>query len=236
MAVKCLCIFASVGTVAAILSGYKDVVVSNEQSANEATLQYKGVKINHQYSKSSEFEVSYQALLRYNFRESTRYYSLLRPLREIAVSREFCAKYFDNYQDVFSSCNRAFTQKISGLQWCGKCPKCAAVYLLFAPFIEESKLIQLFSKNLLLDTELEDTYRQLLGLGRSKPFECVGEIAESRWAMDQLKHVYPELEKYKFERISDVDVWQVSAHSIPNDIIKQLDFSSIAARLVRYTD
>src|SRR3989344_7156114 len=49
-------IFACVGVVVAILSGYRDVVVSNESSASESSLTYHRVPINHQYSKSFAFE------------------------------------------------------------------------------------------------------------------------------------------------------------------------------------
>ena len=96
-------IFACVGTVVAILSGKRDVVVSNEQSANEPTLVYEGVAINHQYSKSQEFESAYQALLQHNFNDSTRYYSSLRPLSELYIAELFAKVGFDKYKAVFSS-------------------------------------------------------------------------------------------------------------------------------------
>ena len=37
-------IISSVGVIVAILTGRRDVVVSNEQTANEPTLKYKGVR------------------------------------------------------------------------------------------------------------------------------------------------------------------------------------------------
>ncbi len=49
-------IFACVGAVVAVLSGKQQAVVSNENSANEPTLHYQDVAINHQYSKSLAFE------------------------------------------------------------------------------------------------------------------------------------------------------------------------------------
>ena len=66
-------IISSVGVIVAILTGRRDVVVSNEQTANEPTLEYRGVSINHQYSKSQQFERDYQRFLRNSYGESIRY-------------------------------------------------------------------------------------------------------------------------------------------------------------------
>ncbi|MBW3569352.1 hypothetical protein KY385_04445 [Candidatus Parcubacteria bacterium] len=216
-------IFACVGSVVAILSGYRDSVVSNEQSANESTLNFKNHEINHQYSKTSEFERNFQKILANQFGDSIRYYSLIRPLREIAVVREFALKYFDKYAGVFSSCNRAFTQNAGKIFWCGRCPKCAGVYLLMAPFIDADKLASVFSSNLLLEPQLELIYRQLLGIQGDKPFECVGEIAENRWAMSRMKSHYPNLAKYKYQEASDEKVWNLSEHNIPADVIDRFN-------------
>jgi UDP-N-acetyl-alpha-D-muramoyl-L-alanyl-L-glutamate epimerase len=211
-------IFASVGTVVAILSGRQDNVVSNEQSANEPTLSYDGVSINHQYSKSQEFESSYQALLQARFGESVRYYSLLRPLSELRIAELFAAKGFDTYHDVFSSCNRAFTHDSPGLFWDGKCPKCAFVFLALTPFVEREKLEALFGKNLLLDESLHLTYRQLLGIEGDKPLECVGEVRESRAAMRLAQSTYPELAQYEFELPDDYDFREIQSHEMPAEI------------------
>ncbi|MGI9028267.1 MAG: endonuclease domain-containing protein [Candidatus Saccharimonadales bacterium] len=211
-------ILACVGTVVAILSGKRDVIVSNERSADEPTLEFKGVSVNHQYSKSSEFEKDYQALLAADFNESIRYYSLLRPLSELMIAKLFAEIGFEKYKTVFSSCNRAFTKDCERLFWCGECPKCAFVYLALAPFIEEAKLIELFGKNLLLEPQLAATYRQLLGINGNKPMECVGEIAESRWAMDAMKQKYPALRSFIYDKGGTGSVWELSNHSIPPEV------------------
>lgn len=211
-------IFACVGTIVAILSGRRDNVVSNEQSANEPTLSYEGVSINHQYSKSQEFEQSYQQLLGANFGESLRYYSLLRPLSELRIAELFAAEGFDKYRDVFSSCNRAFTHDSPGLFWDGQCPKCAFVFLALTPFVEREKLEALFGKNLLLDESLRPIYRQLLGIEGDKPLECVGEVRESRAAMRLAQSAYPELAQYEFELPDDYDFRELQSHEMPAEI------------------
>ena len=208
-------IFACVGSVVAILSGKRDVVVSNEQSANEPTLEYNGVAINHQYSKSQEFESDFQALLQHYFGDSLRYYSLLRSYSELHISKLFSQIGFEKYKDVFSSCNRAFVHTSDHMSWCGECPKCAFVFLVLTPFIERSELENLWGKNLLLAPELESTYRQLLGIEGNKPLDCVGEVKESRSAMQLAFETYPELKtKFTFEIPGDYN-WQTPG---PNEL------------------
>lgn len=216
-------ILACVGTVVAVLSGYRDVVVSNENSANEETLQYQGVAINHQYSKSIFFERTFQGHLQRQFGESLRYFSFLRPLSEIRIAELFAVQGFDKYRDVFSSCNRAFTHNSTQIFWDGTCPKCAFVFLALTPFVERQKLEALFGgKNLLLDPELETTYKQLLGIAGDKPLECVGEVKESRAAMRLAQQKYPELAKYQFELPEDYDFRTLYAHSMPLELYETI--------------
>jgi hypothetical protein len=212
-------IFACVGTIVAILSGRRDSVVSNEQSANEPTLTYEGVAINHQYSKSQEFEQAYQKLLQQHFGDSLRYYSLLRPLSELRIAELFSFSSFEKYHDVFSSCNRAFTHESNHMFWDGTCPKCAFVYLALTPFVAPEKVQALFDgNNLLLDPALEATYRQLLGIEGDKPLECVGEVKESRAAMREAQKTHPELAKYQFELPEDYNFRALASHEMPPEI------------------
>lgn len=216
-------ILACVGTIVSILAGYSDAVVSNENSANEPTLHYQGVAINHQYSKSLEFEQNYESLLKHCFGDSLHYFSFLRPLTELRISELFAKYGFEKYKDVFSSCNRAFVHTSHELFWCGECPKCAFVFLALTPFVERAKLEALWhGKNLLLDEELEPTYRKLLGIEGDKPLECVGEIKESRAAMRLAQKIYPELTKYQFDVPENYDYKQLAPHSMPAGLYELL--------------
>jgi len=216
-------ILASVGTVVAVLSGKRDVVVSNEQSANEETLLYQDIEINHQYSKSSAFEEAYQTILQSSFGDSLRYYSLLRPFSELRISELFAHSAFEKYKDVFCSCNRTFTHDSHKMSWCGECPKCAFVFLALTPFVDRVELEKLWGKNLLLDPSLEILYRQLLGIEGDKPLDCVGEVKESRSAMQLAFEMYPELgKKYQFEIPTDYNWRALSRDALPDDI--QLTF------------
>ncbi len=219
-------ILAAMGIVVAVLSGRRDVVVSNESSASEPNLHYRGADINHQYSKSLEFERLFQDYLSSQFGSTFRYYSLLRPFTEVKVAEIFAKVAFEKYKDVFSSCNRAYVFASDHMSWCGECPKCAFVFLAMTPFIDRKKLESLWGgKNLLLDPKLEPTYRQLLGVEGDKPLECVGEIKEARSAMDLAKQLYPELEKYKYEIPANYDFRAFSPHSMPSEVYKILERS-----------
>jgi UDP-N-acetyl-alpha-D-muramoyl-L-alanyl-L-glutamate epimerase len=213
-------IFGAVGAIIAVLTGQCDVVVANEQSANEPTLVYEGVAINHQYSKSQEFERDYQAYLKHHFGDGLRYYSFLRPMSEVFISEVFSKIAFEKYKDVFSSCNRAFLQPEGKLQWCGECAKCAFIFIAMTPFIPRAELEKLWKgKNLLLDPELEPMYRNLLGIEGEKPLDCVGEIKESRAAMRHAEDIYPELKgKYTYDLPEDYDYHQLMSDEMPADI------------------
>ncbi len=211
-------ILACVGTVVAILTGYRDVVVSNESSASEPNLVYQGQPINHQYSKSLEFEKAYQKYLARWFGDSVRYYSLLRPLSEVRIAELFSKQSYRKYKNIFSSCNRAYTHISDKIYWCAQCPKCAFTYLILSPFLDKAELEELFSKNLLIDTDMEPVYRQILGIEGHKPLECVGEIKEARAAMRMAQKLYPQLDKYVFDLPRDYDYRRLTEHSMPSEI------------------
>ncbi len=217
-------IFAAVGTIVGILSGYTSQVVSNENSANEPTLTYQNVAINHQYSKSLEFEKDYQTHLHQTQGSDSSYFSFLRPLSELSIAKLFSKVAFDKYKHLFSSCNRAYIHGQTHMSWCGECAKCAFTFLILTPFVKRVELETLWGKNLLLEPSLESIYRQLLGIEGDKPLDCVGEVKESRAAMKMAQDLYPELSKYKFELPDDYDYRAQALHSMPNDyfeILKQ---------------
>ena len=214
-------IIAACGVIVAILTGRQDVTVSNELSANEPTLYDDGFAINHQYSKSAEFEADFQDLLAHLFKNGPRYYSFLRPLSELRIAELFCmADSFTRYQGTFSSCNHAYARGNDHIIWDGTCPKCAFFYLAMEPFAKEEQLATIFSgKNLLHEPELEQTYKQLLGIDGDKPLECVGEIKESRTAMRLSQMRDANLaEKYQFDIPEDYDYKALGAHHMPPEI------------------
>jgi hypothetical protein len=169
---------------AAILYGYRWVVFSNESSASEATLSdEQGRPVNHQYSKSLEFERALRSQIAARISPGIEYFSLLRPLNELAIAQRFAG--MTQYHEVFSSCNRNFHldgSRIPG-RWCGQCPKCRFTALALAPHLAPDRLQAIMGVDMLGQPGQEEGFRALCRLGVEKPFECVGGVNESRAAM-----------------------------------------------------
>lgn len=168
----------------ACILGKKYIVLSNESSANETYV--KGARINHQYSKSTEFERDFREYCAASFGSCPEYFSLLRPLSEWQIAREFVK--YPQYFGVFQSCNLGSKTNV----WCGKCAKCLYVYTLLASFLDDDTLIKIFGCNMLEKAELSDMLDGLMLDGEDKPFECVGTKNEVRlslkMALDRRKH------------------------------------------------
>jgi hypothetical protein len=168
---------------AAVVLGMDQVVFSNERSASYGSLIPGTGEVNHQWSKGWAFESMFADWLQSHVAADLRYYSLLRPLSELAVARQFARS--SHYDAHFSSCNRNF--HILGerptSRWCGVCPKCHFVFLALAPFMPKTRLVGIFGRNLLDDPAQAAGFDALLEYQDHKPFECVGEGRESRAAM-----------------------------------------------------
>ncbi len=171
---------------AAVLHGFDQVVFSNERSASYGSIIPGTGEVNHQWSKGWAFEDAFGAHVQARVAADLRYYSLLRPLSELAVARQFART--DRYDHHFSSCNRNF--HILGERpvnrWCGVCPKCHFVFLALAPFMPKPRLVSIFGRNLLDEPAQMPGFDALLEYRDHKPFECVGEGRESRAAMAAL--------------------------------------------------
>ena len=169
--------YAFAAVLAAKASGLTDVVLSVERSANEGNTEYLGMEINHQYAKSFEFERALQQYVRTHIDPSIRIFSLLRPLYEIQIIRIFTA--YPKYFSHFVSCNRGLK---SGM-WCGTCAKCAFMFAGLSAFLAPDVVVTIFKKNLFEQAELVSLYRDLVGLGDTKPFDCVGTFDENMLAL-----------------------------------------------------
>ena len=159
---------------ASILTGIPNVALSNESSANESTV--LGTSVNHQYSKSLEFEDDFRA-----YCPGFNYFSFLRPLSELQIAMLFSQ--FVDYHDVFRSCNVGSKQDI----WCGHCAKCLFAYIILSPFIAPARLNRIFGKSMLDDLSLQHEFDQLTGQAETKPFECVGTVNEVLAALSMAK-------------------------------------------------
>ncbi len=160
--------FSSV--ISAYLTGRRYICLSNETSANESTV--KDSFVNHQYSKSFEFEQDFRTYIAGVIDTQITYFSLLRPLAEIQIAQLFAQA--KAYHKVFRSCNVGSKKGI----WCCNCPKCLFVYIILLPFLSEAELIEIFGENLLNKESLDKDFKELCGISENKPFECVGTRAE----------------------------------------------------------
>src|SRR5687768_5246768 len=171
---------------AAVVLGLDQVVFSNERSASYGSLIEGTGEVNHQWSKGWAFESAFGTHVQRHVAAGLHYYSLLRPLSELAVARQFAKT--DRYDAHFSSCNRNFhiLGERPANRWCGVCPKCHFVFLALAPFMPKPRLMSIFGRNLLDDPAQVAGYDALLEFRDHKPFECVGEGRESRAALAAL--------------------------------------------------
>lgn len=179
-------IYAFLGVFAAALYDYRYVISSNEASASYGNTRYLGEEINHQWSKSWEFESLFGSYLDNTLTHTIKYFSLLRPFNEITISELFST--YPKYFTSISSCNTNFrlTGTIPSSRWCGTCAKCAFVFLMFAAFFSKEALLKIFHKNLFENETLIPLYEELMGISDVKPFECVGTPAESRLALRKI--------------------------------------------------
>ncbi|MCP8883940.1 hypothetical protein NIM87_10550 [Devosia sp. XJ19-1] len=167
-----------IASLCAVLFGYNQIVLSNERSASEGNVVFDGRETNHQYSKSLGFELLIADTLANATGGALKYFSLLRPYSEARIASLFTKE--SRFDAVFSSCNRNFRLTGNdGHLWCGQCPKCHFVFLIFAPFMAKQRMLKIFGKNLLNEPANEQSFRELAGLTGQKPWECVGEILEA---------------------------------------------------------
>ena len=232
---------AFLSAILAVIFDYKYVVLSNERSSEEGNLQYLGEIINHQYSKSFDFEERFRSYSKRYLVDDLDYFSFLRPLYEIQIAKIF-SKY-PKYFKAFLSCNEAF-KTFSGRKrptgrWCSACSKCLFVYACLYPFLNKFQLRKIFGQNLFRKIGLIPVMEQLTGERDFKPFECVGAEKESLvafylgWKKTHrrgeipflLKHFekkilpqYPDLEK---ETKALINSWN-NHNNLPKDLKKLL--------------
>lgn len=229
--------FSAIVAFSSVLSGYINgldyVVLSNESSANEATIANSNV--NHQYSKSFEFEEDFRHYEREYINSGIEYFSLLRPLSELQIAWLFAQ--YKHYHAVFRSCNAASKRD----EWCGTCPKCLFVFIMLSPFLDENELFLIFHKNLYDDLSLKGTLEQLVGFTPEKPFECVGRRDEVRAALEMVLERYnkeakplPQLLLYYKEKrdhapfnVKDFFAFFDEENAVPQDFLKLVRYAAM---------
>lgn len=165
-------LLAFISVLVAFGSRSKYIALSNENSANESTV--PGTNINHQYSKSIEFERDFRNYVDGNLNDKVQYFSFLRPLSELQIAKLFAQS--EAYHPVFRSCNVGSKTD----SWCGHCPKCLFTWIILSPFLSRERLTAIFGKDLMADASLQPIFEELNGTAAVKSFECVGTVEEVR--------------------------------------------------------
>jgi hypothetical protein len=188
-------LLAFVSTLVAYRNGFRHVLASNESSASEGNISYMGYDINHQYSKSFDFEEQFRTYISL-IGVDVEYASFLRPINELQICALFAT--FEHQHRIFRSCNREQTlrarqrelsspddaAKIRG--WCAECPKCIFTYLCLSCFISQERISEIFGINPSSTPNFVSTARELAGFAEHKPFECVGTYEEVCACLAQL--------------------------------------------------
>lgn len=200
-------IVAFISYLMAYLTNRKYIVLSNEGSANEPTV--IGTNINHQYSKTYEFERDFYEYTKKYFNIDIKYFSLLRPIKEIQIAYLF-SKY-TKYHKIFRSCNVG--SKENPWVWCCNCPKCLFVFIILRAFMSKSDVVDIFGDNMLDNKDMEKYFIELIGEAETKPFECIGTIEEVRFAMNRIvlndDSYLSNLYKEKYYKDEDIDLSKI---------------------------
>ena len=211
--------------IVAYLNNLKYIVVSNEASANEGNI--AGTTINHQYSKSYEFEKDFETYLQAYLCDKIHYFSLLRCMNEFQIVQKFIK--FPSYLKIFRSCNVGTKTN----SWCGHCAKCLYVYIMLYPYVSKDRLIEIFGRDLLDDESMGQIFYSLINPDTTKPFECVGTRDEINYSIkiaiekpDIPKPLPKLLEWYRanYNSTAQYNVAQYynPEHNIPEDYLKAL--------------
>jgi hypothetical protein len=168
-------LIAFTSVLGAALTGSANIALSNESSANESTV--RNTSVNHQYSKSFEFETDFRQYCELYLNREIQYFSFLRPLNELQIVRAFTR--YSRHHHSFRSCNVGSKMDV----WCCSCPKCLFAYIMMSAFMERDRLLEVFGEDLFENKKLIPVLDELTGLAPEKPFECVGTRDEVNLAL-----------------------------------------------------
>lgn len=175
-------ILAVLGVALDVIFDCRYTAISQERSSNEGNTVYRKKKINHQYTKTIDFENKFRSYSKKYLAKNADFFSFLRPLYEFQIAMLFSN--YPQYFDTFLSCNKAYTiaNRQNNAGWCGNCAKCLSIFVMVYPFIGEAGVMRVFRQDLFKNAGLLPLMREMLGEAACKPFECIGTINETRAA------------------------------------------------------
>ncbi|MDJ0737740.1 MAG: hypothetical protein QNJ47_27410 [Nostocaceae cyanobacterium] len=209
--------------------GYKYLSLAHEKSANTGNLFWEklGKEVNHQWGKGYEAEQELNQFIQENLLSNFTYFSILQPIYDFRIFKNLT-----KYPEVLPKIHSCNIQK----PWCKKCPKCAYVWLGLIAAFEPTFVDAVFGSNLFDDDDLLPTFKEMVGLSKHTPFECIGEIDESRLAMKKCLEKGlsgKALDMFKNEVLVDSSIdWQQieqkydqvydTEHAIPDWIFRKI--------------
>jgi hypothetical protein len=212
-----------------LAGGYNYLCLAHEKSANTGNLFWEeiGREVNHQWGKGFVAEQILDQFIRENLLANFKYFSILQPIYDYRIFQNF-----SKYPKVLPKIHSCNIKK----PWCKKCPKCAYVWLGLMAFSESKLVDAVFQSNLFDDEDLLPTFREMVGLSKHTPFECIGEINESRLMMKRCLEkglTGKALNMFAEEILSDYTIdWQkleqkynsvyATEHAIPDWIFEQI--------------
>lgn len=208
-------LLAFVTLFASAVTGKKNILLSNESSANESTV--SGSPVNHQYSKSYTFEKNFRDYVKKYISDDFNYFSFLRPLNELQIANLFSD--YNKYHDVFRSCNAGSKAD----SWCGCCPKCLFTAIILSPFLGIEEVNRILRKEIFNEQSLNFYFKQLYGAEETKPFECVGTIDDVNMALVMtLKKSYDN-PPYLFEQYKISEEYKKYSSVNPSSLLNQFN-------------
>ncbi|CAF1660083.1 unnamed protein product, partial [Adineta ricciae] len=230
------------GSLPLILSrGFRYIIVAHERSADIGNLIWDitGEDVNHQWGKSLEAEKMINDYIHNELILGFTYFSILKPLYDVLI--------FSILKNSIGSI--PFTHSCNVKKpWCKRCAKCAYIWLNYMAYLPFDLVDGIFEKeNLLNLPENQLYYRQMLGLEKHTPFECIGQVLEVQLAFElahrkglqgvamdiYLSEVSSDQNWLdiitKYTRVASEDTTNMP-HSIKMRILPLMDRDSIAAR------
>ncbi|OBQ35496.1 MAG: hypothetical protein AN485_13475 [Anabaena sp. MDT14b] len=209
--------------------GYNYLCLAHEKSANTGNLFWDeiGKEVNHQWGKGLAAEQILDQFIQEHLLTNFKYFSILQPIYDFRIFKNL-SKY-PEFIPKIHSCN---VQK----PWCKKCSKCTYVWLGLMAFSQQKIVDKVFKTNLFNDVDLLPTFREIVGLSAHKPFECIGEIEESRLLMKRCLErglTGTALDMFTEEILADSTInWQkieqkynfvyATEHAIPDEIFEKI--------------
>jgi hypothetical protein len=153
----------------------RHTVLAHERSADTGQFHWEvtGEDVNHQWGKSLEAEILLNDYIQEHLVPEFTYFSILKPIHDPVIFNRL--RRFGDDVAFTHSCN-------VDKPWCGRCAKCAYVFLNYAAYLPREVVERTFPRNLLDVPGNAGVFRQLCGLESRLPFECVGAAEESRLA------------------------------------------------------